>query len=182
MVTTARTAATLARVARHPIAMQIGAVGVEPGLGARDVRADALDHAPERLAVVHFDEMSDLVRREIVEHEGRREDQPPRIRQHAGGRARAPATRRIANRHPLDRDTERIGCAPAGGFQIAFDFALEKIGNPARDMRCLTGDAEQALIASAALDPYRAAMLPPMRDSVFDARSGITAPCAKGAG
>src|SRR5450756_509341 len=89
MVTTARTAATLARVARHPIAMQIGAVGVEPGLGARDVRADALDHAPEPARVVHFDKMRDLVRREIVEHEGRREDQSPRIRQYAGGRARA---------------------------------------------------------------------------------------------
>src|SRR5674476_1051150 len=72
MVTTARTAATLARVARHPIAMHIEAVGVDPGLGARD-------------------------------------------------------------------------------------------------MRCLTGDAEQALIASAALDPYRATLLLAMRDAVFDA-------------
>src|SRR5450759_5459708 len=93
MVTTARTAATLARVVRHPIAMQIGAVGVEPGLGARDVRADALDHAPEPARVVHFDKMRDLVRREIVEHEGRREDQSPRIRPVSYTHLRAHETR-----------------------------------------------------------------------------------------
>src|SRR5665647_2893904 len=80
--------------------------------------------------------------------------------------ARTVATLARVVRHPI---AMRIGRAPAGGFQIAFYFALEKIGYPARDMRFLTGDAEQALIASAALDPYRAALLLAMRDAVFDA-------------
>ena len=67
-----------------PVPMQRIAVGVEPALGAFPVRADARDHAPERARVVHLDQMRHLMRRQIVEHVRRREDQPPRIGEHAG--------------------------------------------------------------------------------------------------
>src|SRR5258708_7975535 len=49
------------------IAMQVRAVGVEPGLGALGVGADPEDRAPEARRMIHLDEMRDLVRRQIVE-------------------------------------------------------------------------------------------------------------------
>ena len=75
------------------VAVQIGAVRIEPGLGPPDVRTKLVHQPPEFRRMVHLDEMRDLVRRQIVEHERRREDQAPGERQHAGGRARAPAAR-----------------------------------------------------------------------------------------
>ena len=169
-LTTARTAAALARDARHAVTMQVGAVRVEPGLGARDVRADALDHAPEPPRVVHLDEMRDLVRREIVEHEGRREDQPPRIGQARRWSSTSPSgstgsridTRLIAT--PSASAARRLAAS-----RSRFDLALEKIGDPARDMRRVAGDAEQALARSPALDPDRAALPAPVHDAVIDA-------------
>ena len=65
----------------------------------------------------------------------------------------------IADRHPLDGDAERCGRAPARRFQVAFDLALEKIGDPARDMRLGAGDAEQRspVVAGSRSTPCRAA-------------------------
>ena len=57
--------------------MQIVAVGVEPRLGPFDMAADFRNDLPEPRRVVHLDEMGDLVGGEIVQHIGRREDQPP---------------------------------------------------------------------------------------------------------
>src|SRR3970040_146080 len=76
-------------IALESVAMQFGAMRVEPALGVTHVRTNALDQPPENSAVVHLDQMRDLVRGEIIEHERRRQNQPPRIGQHAGGRARA---------------------------------------------------------------------------------------------
>src|SRR5712691_4491971 len=101
--------------------------------------------------------MRDLVRGEIVEHKVWREYQPPRKRQHAGGRTRTPAARLIADRHALDGNAEGLCGKSARGFQIALGLAFEKIANPARDMRRRAGDAEQALASRAGLDPDRAA-------------------------
>ena len=64
-----------------PVTVQIVAVGVEPGLGALDVAADFRDDPPEPRRMVHLDQMRDLMRGEIVQHKGRREDQPPGKRQ-----------------------------------------------------------------------------------------------------
>ena len=61
--------------------MQVVAVGVEPGLGAFNMIADLSDHPPEPRRMVHFDEMGRLLGGKIVQHIGRREDQPPRERQ-----------------------------------------------------------------------------------------------------
>src|SRR5258705_5242922 len=119
------------------IAMQVRAVGVEPGLGALGVGADPEDRAPEARRMIHLDEMRDLVRRQTVEHEGRRQDESPGVGQHAGRRARAPAARLVADRHALDRDPEPGGVAPARRLEIALGFAFEMIGDPAPDMRRL---------------------------------------------
>src|SRR5882762_8013767 len=104
---------------RQAGAMQVRAMGVEPGLGALGVGADPEDRAPEALRMIHLDEMRDLVRRQIVEHEGRRQDEAPGVGQHAGRRARAPAARLVADRHALDRDAELGGVAAARRLEIA---------------------------------------------------------------
>ena len=46
-------------------------------LGALDMAAEFADHAPEPRRVVHLDEMRHLMCSEIIQHKGRREDQPP---------------------------------------------------------------------------------------------------------
>src|SRR5262249_42130917 len=60
-----------------PVAVQIVAVSVEPALGALDRGTDARHHAQEPRRMVHLDQMSDLMGGEIIEHERRRQDQPP---------------------------------------------------------------------------------------------------------
>ena len=56
------------------IAMQIGAVHVEPDLGAMHGRTQALEQAPEAGGMIHFDQMRDFMRRQIVEHDPQRLD------------------------------------------------------------------------------------------------------------
>src|SRR5215813_4041101 len=109
------------------VAMQVGAVRIEPGLGAADVGVDARDQPPEPARMVHLDKMGNLVRGEIVEHEGRSEDQPPGERQHPGRGARAPAAALIAHRYAPERDAERLRGSAARGFEIMLGFTLEKI-------------------------------------------------------
>ena len=62
---------------QQAIAVQIGAMHVEPGLGARHIRANAIDQPPEPRRVIHLDEMRHFMRGEIIQHERRRQDQPP---------------------------------------------------------------------------------------------------------
>src|SRR3981081_160188 len=85
----------------YPVAMQVVAGGVEPGLGAFDMAANPVDHAPESRRMVHLDQMRHFMRGEIVQHEGWSEDQPPGERQRASGSARTPAAPLIADRQAL---------------------------------------------------------------------------------
>src|ERR1043166_2512374 len=104
-VATASAAAALAPCACALLlteAMQAGAVHVEPGFGAGQVRGDALDQPPEPARVIHLEEVSDLVRGEILQHERRRQDEPPGIGQQAGRRTGAPAARLVADRDALE--------------------------------------------------------------------------------
>src|SRR5580704_181509 len=91
-----------------PITVQVIAVRIEPSLGTLDRRANPRYHPPEPRRVVHLDEMRHFVGGEIVEHEGRGEDQPPGERQRAGGGAGTPAARLVADRNPLDANAERF--------------------------------------------------------------------------
>ena len=106
--------------------------------------------------------MRDLVRGEIVEHVGRREDQPPGEIERAGRGAGAPAARGVAQRQPARLDAGGGGVAGDGGFEIAPRLALEIIGDAARHMRRLAGDAEQRPLG-ALLPPDDAARVRPMR-------------------
>src|SRR6202011_615565 len=69
----------------YAIAMQVVAVGVEPGLGALDMVAGPCDHPPEPRRMVHLDKVGHLMGGKVVQHVRRREDQPPRERQRASG-------------------------------------------------------------------------------------------------
>ena len=59
------------------VAVQVGAVRVEPRLGAAEIGINARDQTPEPARMIHLDEMSNLVRGEIIEHERRSQNQPP---------------------------------------------------------------------------------------------------------
>ena len=82
------------------VAVQVVAVGVEPGLGALDMVADPGHDSPEPRRVVHFHEMRDLMCGEIVQHVRRCQDQPPRERQRSCRGARTPAARLVARSTP----------------------------------------------------------------------------------
>src|ERR1700682_738805 len=99
--------------------MQLYAMRIEPHLGAAGVGAHAEHGAPEARRMVHLDEMRDLVRGGVIEHEIGRENEPPRERQYAGGRARSPAARLVADRHAADRDAERRSVAAACRLEVA---------------------------------------------------------------
>src|SRR6185369_9969250 len=147
------------------VAMQVGAVGVEPGLGAADIRIDARNDPPEPARMIHLDQMRDLVRGEIVEHEGRSHDQPPRERQNAARGTRAPSAALIAHRYAPEHDTERLRRPTARGLKIMFWLTLEKIVHPPRDVRCITGNAQQ-MFAVTCLGPDGAPRAGPMLDPV----------------
>src|SRR5713226_10609271 len=117
------------------IAVQLGAVGVEPHLGAVGRRTEREQHAPEARRVIHLEELRDLVRGEIVEHVRRREDEAPGEGQHAGRRARAPAARLIADRDAFGLDAQLLRVAAARRLEIALRLALEIIGHASPDMR-----------------------------------------------
>src|SRR2546430_14546393 len=55
------------RRTRRAVTVQVGPVHVEPRLGARHARTEALQQAPEAPRMVHLDQVGDLVRGEIVE-------------------------------------------------------------------------------------------------------------------
>src|ERR1700686_4980885 len=122
------------RLVLDPVAMQVVAVGVEPGLGALDVTTDPADHSPEPRRMIHFDEMGHLMAGEIIQHIRRREDQPPRERQRPCGGARTPAARLTADRRPLPLDAERLGVSLRRLRQVAARFALEIVMNPPLDV------------------------------------------------
>src|ERR1700756_3022056 len=81
----------------NPVAGQVVARIGEPPLGALDRGANPRHHPPEPRRMVHLDEMRYLMGGEIVEHEGRREDQPPGERQRASGGAGPPTARLVAD-------------------------------------------------------------------------------------
>jgi len=91
-----------------------------------------------------------------------------RIGQHAGGRARAPATRLIAHRDALDGDAKRRRRANARGFEIAQRLTAEKIADAAVDMRGVARDADQRLAAAADFRPHRSARAGAMDDTMIE--------------
>ena len=82
--------------------------------------------------------------------------QPPRVRQHACRRARAPPARLVAHRDAPHRDAEHPRIVPARGLEIALRLALEKIAHPPRKVRAVPGDAQQRH-SFGGFGPHRAA-------------------------
>ncbi len=50
---------------------------LEPGFRALRIRRQAPDRGPKFAGMVHVQEMRGFMRREVIEHETRRHDQPP---------------------------------------------------------------------------------------------------------
>src|SRR5580692_2748843 len=143
----------LAAAVRQTIAMQVSAMGVEPGFGAIVTRAEPLYQPPEARRMVHLDEVRHLVRGEIIEYVARRQNEPPRERQHAGGRARAPAARLIAHCYTFDGDAESLGKFQARGFELAPGLAAQVIADAPVEMRRVAGDAQQSLAVTGYFSP-----------------------------
>ena len=99
-------------------------MGVEPGLGAADIRIDALDDPPEPARMVHLDQMRDLVRGEIVEHEGRRQDQPPRDKTRRRSRSTSPSGSLIAHRDAPDAMPSACAAARLAASRSCFASRL----------------------------------------------------------
>ena len=112
--------------------------------------------------------MRHLVSGQVVEHEGRRQDHPPREAQPAGGRARAPAAACVAQRD-LDRPHAERGRVPQHcGVKVALRLALEEVEQPPVDVLLGAGDDEDRAAVARRLAPHRAAGLGPVLDAVID--------------
>src|SRR3984885_10247509 len=148
------------------VAVQIIAMCVQPCLGAFDMVADFRDDLPEPRRVVHFDEVRYLMGGEVVQHIGRREDQPPGERQRTRRCARTPAARLVADRYPPHAHAERLGIGCGRLLQILASFALEVIMHPPLDVVAAASHAEDTLAAIANFSPDRAALAGTMHDSV----------------
>src|SRR5262249_57121973 len=115
--------------------------------------------------------MTHLVRGKVVEHERRRENEPPGKRQHPRIRARAPTARLVAHVNALDGDAELGGVAPARGLEIALRLAFEEVAGAAVDVRQLAGDAKQPRAALVRPRPRPAPPAP-----AVDYATGFTPP------
>src|SRR5690349_1389557 len=78
--------------------VQGAAVDLEPFLGLVGAGADPVDVAPEAGGVVELAQVSDLVGGQVIQHEGRRHDEPPGEVERSLGRAGAPAALGVAHR------------------------------------------------------------------------------------
>ncbi len=142
---------------------------VEPDFRALHRRAVPRQQPPEPRRVVHLLKVRNLVGGEVVEHERRRQDQPPRERENARGRAGAPAACLIAHADAPEVDAHAVRITPRRRFHVAPGFALEIVADPARQMPRIAGDAQEPLAVLADLGPRRAARLRPMRDAMRNA-------------
>ena len=120
------------RMAPRPIPMQARPMRLEPGLRPVRLGRGAADEAPEFRRVVHVNHMRRLVRREIVEHEGRRENEAPGEAEPPRRGAGAPAAHRVAHRDALRLDPDRSRVARDRRLDVFRRFAPEEIGHAAR--------------------------------------------------
>src|SRR5262245_15789636 len=157
---------------RQAIAMEVSAMGIEPRLGALETGIELGHQPPEPWRVVELDQVRDLVRGEIVEHVGWREDETPGERKHAGRRAGAPAAGLVAHRDPLEGDAELPGMTAARGLKLAPGLPLEEVGDAAVEVRRLSGNAKQPVAAPADLGPHGSTRTAPVHDAVRHATQG----------
>jgi len=106
------------------------------------------------------------VRGKVVEHERGRENEPPRERQYARVRARAPTARLVAHADALDGDAELGRVAAARRLEIALRLALEEIAGAAVDVRRLARNAQQPVAGFVRLGPHGAAHAAAIDDAV----------------
>src|SRR3954468_10313752 len=76
------------------IAQEACAIVAEPAALARRIGCQLVDEAPEARAVIHLDEMGDLMRDDIVQYWLGGEDEPPGEGERPAGRATPPAALR----------------------------------------------------------------------------------------
>src|SRR5688500_776222 len=105
--------------------MQRPAGGLEPAAGLAGARAVALNKGPEGLGMVHFEQVRNLVRRDVVEHEGWSEDEAPGVGEGSLGGAGAPAACRVAKRETREAGIHPLGIVARGASKIGARLLLQ---------------------------------------------------------
>ena len=122
--------------------MQIETVELQPVLGLFHRRHGALDEGPEARAVVHFLEVRDLVRRDVVEDVRRRENKPPREREHGRRGAGAPAGCLVAHNDALRSDVEAARVVDDARIEITARFLEQPVAQAARGVLVAPADLQ----------------------------------------
>ncbi len=136
---------------------------LEPGFRAAPFRKQPLHHPPEALRMIELDPVRHFMRGQIIEHVRRRQHEPPRKRERAFERARAPTAPGVAHADAADLYAE-LGCVTAARLdEFAPRFALEKIHQASPQMLGRSAHAQDRQPV-ALLGPHRAARLRPVLD------------------
>src|SRR3984893_19327763 len=115
---------------RHE-AKEAGSMRLEPGFRALRISRQAPDRGPERGGMVHMQEMRCLMRREVIEDETRRHDQPPGKAERARRGARSPPARRIPQ-GDLGRSRSKLSNVALDGVpDVAPGLLDEKVSHSA---------------------------------------------------
>src|ERR1700691_991592 len=118
--------------------------------------------------MIHVHDMRHLVRGEVIEHKGRRENEAPGEIEPTRRRARTPAAHRVAQHDAARLDAELLRMPGDRSLEILARLALEEIGDATRHMRPLAGNADERS-ALACLEPGPAALAWPMYDAMIGA-------------
>src|SRR5580692_2412667 len=93
--------------------------------------------------MIHVHDMRHLMRRKVIEHKGRRENQAPGKIEPTGRRARTPAAHRVAQHDAAGLDAKLLRMPRDRSLEILARLALEEIGDATRHMRPLAGNADE---------------------------------------
>lgn len=98
---------------------------------------------PESRAMIHLNEMRDLVGHHVIDDGIGREDQTPGERQIAIARAAAPSSGRVAHADPRHLASDRSGQELRTPLQIALRESAQKIAHPSGEERCIAGNTDR---------------------------------------
>src|SRR5690606_32456545 len=115
--------------------VQGAAVAAQPGAALVGARVETAAGLPERGAVIHVDEMGDLMGGEIVDHRRWRHDDTPGEGKIAAGGTGTPAADGVAQGDSPGPDAERFRMALYQGRKVGARLAFQEIGNAAAEMR-----------------------------------------------
>ena len=125
-----------------PLPTEAGAVSDEPGVRHDPVWGEAVGQGPEGRAVVHVAEMGDFVADDVVLHRVGGHDEAPGEHEGAGGRAAAPAARRVLDGEAAEDEAGAIGLFARELAKLAAGLGAQPVVDPAADEGRVAGDVD----------------------------------------